>query len=61
MCFVFHFLQRAAALLRHFRPSRRLCTQLSDGNTEGEKKIVQVLKDKFPGATFLQVNDISGM
>lgn len=28
--------------------------------TEGEHKVTQILKDKFPGATAIQVTDISG-
>uniref|UniRef100_A0A452SZU4 BolA-like protein 3 n=1 Tax=Ursus maritimus TaxID=29073 RepID=A0A452SZU4_URSMA len=37
------------------------CAQrMFTSQTEGELKVTQILKDKFPGATAIQVTDISG-
>ncbi|KAK3605736.1 hypothetical protein CHS0354_013534 [Potamilus streckersoni] len=52
-------------MLRYFRRSiqfRNLFAVrfLSDTTTEGERKITDVLRQKFPGAKSVQVNDISG-
>jgi len=40
---------------------RFFTTSSSEQLTEGEQKILDVLKDKFPGSTSIQVADISGM
>ena len=34
------------------------CTEVK---TEGEKRLVEILKEKFPGLTAVDVADISGM
>ncbi len=44
------------APLRH----RAYTTQAPTGKTAGEERITQILRQKFEGATFINVEDISG-
>ncbi|XP_045644265.1 bolA-like protein 3 [Ursus americanus] len=52
----------AAPLLRGIRgfPLLHCAQRMFTSQTEGEHKVTQILKDKFPGATAIQVTDISG-
>ncbi|XP_049640408.1 bolA-like protein 3 isoform X2 [Suncus etruscus] len=52
----------AAPLLRGVRglPLLHCAQRLFASETEGELKVTQILKEKFPRATSIQVTDISG-
>ncbi|XP_034515269.1 bolA-like protein 3 isoform X2 [Ailuropoda melanoleuca] len=52
----------AAPLLRGIRglPLLHCAQRMFASQTEGELKVTQILKEKFPGATAVQVTDISG-
>ena len=52
----------AAPLLRGIRglPLLHCARWVFASQTEGERKVTQILKEKFPGATAVQVTDISG-
>ena len=39
---------------------RRLCTNTPTDLTEGEKSLKSILQKKFPGASMIEVQDISG-
>ncbi|XP_032736678.1 bolA-like protein 3 isoform X2 [Lontra canadensis] len=50
-----------APLLRGIRGLPLHCAQrMFASQTEGELKVTQILKEKFPGATAIKVTDISG-
>ena len=49
-----------AITLRGISTSSMNCTQQQTFSTQGEQKIHEILKEKFPLATELEVKDISG-
>ncbi|XP_030879139.1 bolA-like protein 3, partial [Leptonychotes weddellii] len=52
----------AAPLLRGIRglPLLHCVQRMFASQTEGELRVTQILKERFPGATAIQVTDISG-